>query len=95
FTADWCVTCLVNERTTLSSSSVQEAFTKRGVVVLTADWTNQDEAIADELARFGRIGVPLYLLDPPGVIGEPQVLPQLLTPTTVLDALTATRKPLP
>jgi thiol:disulfide interchange protein DsbD len=95
FTADWCVTCLVNERTTLSSSSVQEAFTKRGVVVLTADWTNQDEAIADELARFGRIGVPLYLLYPPGVIGEPQVLPQLLTPTTVLDALTATRKPLP
>lgn len=95
FTADWCVTCLVNERTTLSSAAVQEAFSKRGVIVLTADWTNQDEAIADELARFGRIGVPLYLLYPAGVTSEPQVLPQLLTPSIVLDALTAIRKPAP
>jgi thiol:disulfide interchange protein len=85
FTADWCITCKVNERAALKSEKVRDAFTKRNVVWLTADWTNPDPAITAALARFGRSGVPLYVLYPPR--GEPKVLPQILTPDILIDAL--------
>lgn len=83
FTADWCVTCLANERVALASKPVQRAFAAHDVVYLKADWTRSDPAITAALAEFGRNGVPLYLLYLDG--GEPQVLPQLLTPATVTD----------
>ena len=85
FTADWCVTCKVNERVALSSERVQQIFQEKNIVWLTADWTREDAAITAELARFGRNGVPLYLVYPKG--GEAQVLPQLLTPDIVIDSL--------
>lgn len=86
FTADWCITCKVNERGTLASDKVQAAFAAQQVAVLTADWTTSDPAITKALAEFGRNGVPLYLVYPNG--GEPRVLPQVLTPQLVIDALT-------
>jgi thiol:disulfide interchange protein len=85
FTADWCITCKVNERGALRSARVEEAFRNRDVAVLIGDWTRSDPAITAELARFGRNGVPLYLVYVNG--GEPTVLPQLLTPDVVLQAL--------
>jgi thiol:disulfide interchange protein len=85
FTADWCLSCKVNERTTLHSARVQNAFSERNVVSLVGDWTRSDPLITAELARFGRNGVPLYLVYVNG--GEPKVLPQLLTPDIVIDAL--------
>ncbi|MCI0749724.1 MAG: thioredoxin family protein [Nevskiales bacterium] len=84
-TADWCVTCKVNEAVALENEAVRRAFVGKGIVWLTADWTRSDPAITVLLARFGRNGVPLYLLYPPA--GEPVVLPQILTPGIVLDAL--------
>lgn len=84
-TADWCLTCKLNERTTLQSDAVQKAFAEQGVTVLVGDWTRADPVITQTLARFGRDGVPLYLLYAKG--GEPRVLPQILTPKIVLDAL--------
>lgn len=84
-TADWCLTCKVNEHTALRSDQVQQAFADKKVAVLIGDWTRSDPALTRVLARFGRNGVPLYLLYLNG--GEPQVLPQLLTPQIVLDAL--------
>ena len=85
FTADWCLTCKVNERGALASGTVQKAFAKKGVVSLVADWTTSDPAITAALAQFGRNGVPLYLVYPNG--GEPRVLPQVLTPGVIVDAL--------
>ena len=86
FTAAWCVSCQANKRLVLERDAVLSAMAQRAVVRLKADWTNRDPAITAELARYGRNGVPLYLLHAPGQ-SEPQVLPELLTPGIVLDAL--------
>jgi thiol:disulfide interchange protein DsbD len=88
FTAAWCITCLMNERVALSTAEVKQAFADKKVAYLKADWTNRDAGIAKTLAGFGRSGVPLYVIYAPGG-GAPQVLPQLLTPGVVLDALKA------
>lgn len=85
FTADWCITCKVNERIAINDSSVRAYMQEQGIAWLTADWTREDPAITAELAKFGRNGVPLYLVYQPGV--EAAVLPQLLTPAIVLEAL--------
>ncbi len=86
FTADWCVTCKINERTSLSSGRVAEALEAANAVYLVGDWTRRDDAITAELQRHGRSGVPLYLLYSPGV-DAPRILPQLLTEGVVIDAL--------
>jgi thiol:disulfide interchange protein DsbD len=90
FTAAWCVTCQVNKQTVLHTASVGKAFDASGVVKMRADWTNRDEAITKELARFNRNGVPLYVLFDPK--GTAHVLPELLTERTVLDALARVEK---
>ena len=86
-TADWCITCLANERVALDTDAVRAAFTARGVALLKGDWTNADPALTDFLAQHGRNGVPLYLYYPSRMGALPIVLPQLLTPGTVLEAL--------
>ncbi|HWA63767.1 MAG TPA: protein-disulfide reductase DsbD domain-containing protein [Caulobacteraceae bacterium] len=86
FTAAWCVTCQVNEKVAFSTGEVADAFRRTGSVYLVADWTNRDAVIAKALADHGRVGVPLYLVYGAGG-GEPKVLPQLLTPAIVADAL--------
>lgn len=86
-TAAWCITCLVNERVALSTDPVKAAFAARGVAYLKGDWTNRDAEITAVLQRFGRSGVPLYVLYVPGK--EPQILPQILTPGLVLDTINA------
>jgi thiol:disulfide interchange protein DsbD len=85
-TAAWCVTCLVNERVALSPPAVRDAFARRHVAYLKGDWTRADAAITRFLRAHDRDGVPLYLFYPPGD-GAPTVLPQILTQSTVLDAL--------
>ncbi len=77
FTADWCITCKVNERAVLNQEAVADAFRARNVAVLAGDWTSGDPAIGRFLESHGRSGVPLYLYYPPG--REPQVLPQILS----------------
>jgi thiol:disulfide interchange protein DsbD len=87
FTADWCITCKLNERVVLADEQVQAEFDRLGIATFKADWTRRDEAIRQELARFGRAGVPLYLVYSPGRAGEPALLPELLTVDRVLRAL--------
>ncbi len=83
-TAAWCITCKVNERVALRSTPLAEAFEQRGVTYLIGDWTNANPEITAMLTRFGRAGVPLYLLYS-GVPGaQPQVLPQILTESIML-----------
>jgi thiol:disulfide interchange protein len=85
FTAAWCVTCQVNERLALGGGKVAQAFADDHVVYLEGDWTDRNAAIEQALAEHGRAGVPLYLMYPANG-GEPQVLPQVLTEGTVVDA---------
>ena len=87
FTAAWCVTCQANKLAVLSREDVQAAFSKAGAELFRGDWTNRDPRITAMLAKFGRSGVPLYLLYRPD--GSVEVLPELLTPSAVRDALEA------
>lgn len=87
-TADWCVTCLVNERVALDTEAVRRAMRDHDVVYLKGDWTRRDPAITRYLERFDRNGVPLYVFYPAADAASPVVLPQILTPATVVDILT-------
>jgi len=85
-TAAWCITCLVNERTTLSTAAVKASFQSHGVVYLKGDWTNQNPEITDFLRSFSHDGVPFYVFYPPG--GKDAVLlPSVLTEAAVVDEL--------
>lgn len=87
FTASWCLTCQANKQVALNRPEVQEAFQERQVVTLRADWTHRDPQITQALASFGRSGVPLYVLYS-GIPGDPpRILPEVLTPGLVLQAL--------
>jgi thiol:disulfide interchange protein DsbD len=86
FTAAWCVTCQVNKRVALHNHDVVKAFADKGVVPLRADWTRQDPRITATLSSLGRNAVPVYALYVPGA-SEPQLLPEVLTPSVVLEAL--------
>jgi thiol:disulfide interchange protein/DsbC/DsbD-like thiol-disulfide interchange protein len=91
FTAAWCLTCKFNEANVLESQDVREAFQRRGIVKMKADWTNGDPVITKLLQRFGRPGVPLYVLYP-GKSAEPIVFPELLTKSMVLEKLENTSR---
>ena len=86
FTAAWCVSCQVNKKLVLERDPVAAEMQGRGVVRLRADWTHRDTTITAALARHQRNGVPLYLLYTPGQV-LPRVLPELLTPGIVMQAL--------
>ncbi|KQQ97577.1 cytochrome C biogenesis protein [Massilia sp. Leaf139] len=83
-TAAWCITCLVNERTTLSTAAVQQAMGAHKVVYMKGDWTNRDPAITAFLRSFGRDGLPFYVFYAPGK--EPAVLPPVLTQAILTEA---------
>lgn len=86
FTADWCLTCKVNERTSIERDSVKEVFNQQGVVSMVGDWTNGDSAITQFLTKHKRSGVPLYLWYRKGS-DVPEILPQILTPNILLNQL--------
>src|ERR1700761_6386492 len=87
FTADWCLSCQVNERVVLERPDVLSKLQDGKIALVRADWTRHDEDIARALASLGRSSVPTYALYP-GTPGAPaRVLPEVLTTNTVLDAL--------
>jgi thiol:disulfide interchange protein len=86
FTASWCLSCQVNERVALSRPEVQQAFAAKNVALFRADWTREDPAITEALTGLGRSGVPVYALYTPGQ-SDPVLLPQVLTPGIVIDAI--------
>jgi DsbC/DsbD-like thiol-disulfide interchange protein/cytochrome c biogenesis protein CcdA len=90
FTADWCLSCKVNETTSIDRSEVRDAFKQAGVTVLVGDWTNGDPAITRFLESRGHAGVPLYLWYAPGK--PPAELPQVLTPAMLIDRARALPK---
>ena len=84
-TADWCITCLVNERVALNTDSSKAALALYDVTYLKGDWTRRDAEITAYLHQYQRDGVPLYVLYWPGQ--TPEVLPQILTPDTLRQTL--------
>lgn len=87
FTADWCQTCKVNERFTLHSEEVENAFAQHDVALVKVDWTRRDDEIRQELAKYGASGVPLYVIMPPEADATPVVLPELITPGIVVEQI--------
>jgi len=90
FTADWCLTCKVNEAAAIDRDEVQGAFKHANVDVLAANWTNGDPAITRFLEGRGRAGVPLYLWYAPGKPVEE--LPQVLTRSMLISRAQAVRR---
>ncbi len=84
FTADWCLTCKVNERFAIEREATRAAFARAGVVVLKGDWTRRDAAITRYLTGQGAAGVPLYVWYPAGGRAA-QHLPQVLAPDSLVE----------
>lgn len=87
FTADWCLTCKANERAVLETDTVRGAMAEHGVVPLRADWTRRDDTIGEWLARYGRAGVPFYLVIPADRTRDAIPLSEVITPGMVVEAL--------
>ncbi|MDD2877749.1 MAG: thioredoxin family protein [Acidiphilium sp.] len=85
-TAAWCITCQVNERVALEPAAMQRFFRAHHVTLMMGDWTRRNPAITAYLAAHGRDGVPIYVFYPPDH-AMPVVLPQILTPAIVTDAI--------
>lgn len=83
-TADWCLSCKVNERVAIEQEPTRDAFRQAGVIVLRGDWTRRDPAITRFLTAQGAAGIPLYLWYPTGG-GTPQQLPQVLGPDSLVE----------
>ncbi|HXF28743.1 MAG TPA: cytochrome c biogenesis protein CcdA [Chlamydiales bacterium] len=86
FTAKWCLICQTNA-VVLETRSVKEAFIKYGVVKMEADWTQRDEVITQFIRGLGRNGVPIHALYPRGDAAQPEMLPELLTQESIIEAL--------
>ena len=90
FTADWCLTCKVNEAAAIDRAEVRDAFKKADVGVFAGDWTDGDPAITRFLESRSRAGVPYYLWYAPGK--PPEELPQLLTPSMLISRAQSVRQ---
>ena len=87
FTAAWCLSCQVNEKAVLKSKDVEHELARRDMTLLKADWTQYDPEITRELTSLNRSGVPTYVIYPAAATAKPDVLPELLTKSLVLDAI--------
>ena len=92
FTASWCITCQVNERTSLSTQAVKAAMARTNTIYMIADSTKYNPDVEQALSDFGRGGLPLYVVYPADG-GKPVVLPQVLTPGIVISALDHASEP--
>ena len=86
FTADWCITCKVNERVAIKTKETLKFFEEKNIFYLEADWTNKNELIAKKLASFGRSSIPLYIYYPDEK-SVPIILPEILTESVIKDYL--------
>ncbi|MDR3457280.1 MAG: protein-disulfide reductase DsbD family protein [Verrucomicrobiae bacterium] len=92
FTADWCLTCRVNKQTSIDIDSVSNKLKAIGAVAFNGDYTHFPDSITAELNRYNRAGVPLVLVYPADTNAPPIVLPEVLTPGIVMEALNKVTK---
>jgi thiol:disulfide interchange protein DsbD len=86
FTARWCATCQANKKLVFHDATVLKTFHDEKIATLRGDWTHADPLITAELAKYHRSAVPFNLVYLPGK-SAPEILPELLTPGTVLKAI--------
>lgn len=87
FTADWCLTCKVMEASVLSNERVGRLLQSPSISAVRADWTTRNDNITALLQRFGRSGVPLFVIVPGGDIDQAVVLPEVITVDMLVTAL--------
>ena len=87
FTAKWCVTCIANKKTSIDIESVRAVMADKNIKAFRADYTRRPDHITRELTKWNRAGVPLVLVYSPDTTVQTQMLPEVLTPGIVLDAL--------
>ncbi|MDX8415999.1 protein-disulfide reductase DsbD family protein [Intestinicryptomonas porci] len=87
FTASWCITCIANKKAVLHTKKIEDFFKENNVALLTFDWTNKNAQIGEFLKKFGRSGVPFNIVYPADLKKEPVILPEILTPNAVIDAI--------
>ena len=88
FTADWCITCKVNERVAIKQPETAAFFDANDITVMVGDWTSQDPAITAILQQYSRAGVPMYLYFRPGAgADDGALLPQVLTPAILKNSI--------
>ena len=85
-TTDWCVSCRANEKAVFARDGFREAMDAANAVYMVGDYTDVDPAITAYLQRHKAVGVPLYVVSPRGA-GEGRILPVIVTPGLVADAL--------
>lgn len=91
FTADWCITCKVNENGVLLDEELLDEAERMGVVWYKADWTHRDDRIRAILKLHGKGGVPMYLIYGKNSPRDGQLLPELLTTQMILEGLERAR----
>jgi thiol:disulfide interchange protein DsbD len=87
FTAEWCITCQVNERLVFGSQEVRDLLQQKEIVLMRADWTSKNPAITQALQSFGRNGVPLNVLYRRGSREQPVIFPNIMTAAMVIEEL--------
>lgn len=85
--ADWCLTCKVNERGVLASTEISTLINDK-TVPMKGDWTRPDQKISEFLKIHGRFGIPFYLVIGPGR-PDGVILPELLTREAIVEAVTS------
>ena len=84
FTADWCITCQLNKKTTLENNKLQSFFNKENVLLMRGDWTKRDEKILNFIKSYDRLGIPVNIIYGPNN-KEGVILPEILTKKIVID----------
>ncbi|MCB0349219.1 MAG: thioredoxin family protein, partial [Bdellovibrionales bacterium] len=95
FTASWCITCQVNKRLVLHTDDIQNFFTTNNIILIKADWTNNDPAITKKLAEFNRNSVPLYVYYPVQSLAKnqkPSVLSEILSKQMIYNLIDNTEE---
>ena len=84
-TADWCITCKVNEKAVFENERVKEAFAAIPIIKMQADYTKPNSEALKFFETYGRSAVPFDLLLTSQ--REPVLLPEILTADMVIEAL--------
>jgi len=85
-TADWCLTCKVNESMAFGRKEVRKILSGSNVLCLQADWTHRDEKIAIYLRKYGKFGIPFNIVYGSGA-PEGIILEELLGKQVIINAL--------
>ena len=85
YTAAWCITCKVNEGIAFTDE-IFNLFEEKNITYLKADWTNRDPEIAQQIEKYNRSGIPLYIYWSKK-LDEPMVLNEILTESYLREVI--------